>query len=410
MSALLYLTFCRYKNKFFELLRKPVKLILVIGFAILLVMNFAAADGSVAGSRPINEFRLIVLAFYLVCFFVEFRKGFKGGSSMFSQADINLLFMAPIKALPVFFYGVFGRLTSSLFMGLAFIYQFALLRSFYPITVKTMLVSVLGYGAVAFLSQLSGILLAIHKKGYYEYAVVTAHKDENDKNDGISTADVRVKKNSVGLKRGQGASAVFYRHMLENRRTKTALVSPTSLFYLVIIGVYGYVFEGNFLVPFFFSCMVSFLPVLSGRWIKELTMPHIYLIPQSPVKKLFFSLLEMLPKILVESVLQCGLIAFICKLGLAAFAVMCLARLSVSLVLTGSALLTARIFREREKNGIFLAASVVPGMLFLLPSVLVCMWMLSYGMGFLLGFCAMSAVNFIASAMLIFASRNILKY
>ncbi len=410
MRALFYLTFCKYKNKFLELLRKPLKLILVLGFAVLLVMNFSHSQSSPSGSRPIYEFRLIVGAFYLVCFILESRKGFKGGSSMFSLSDINLLFMSPIKQAPVFFYGVFGRLSSSLFMGVAFVYQFALLRSFYPITVREMLVAVVGYGAVAFLSQLAGILFAISKKGYYEYAVLSAHRNENEKNDGVSNADIKVRKNHLGLKKGQGASVLFYKHMLENRRTKSALLSPTSVFYLVIIGVYGFIFEGDFAILFSLSCMVSFLPVLGGRWLKELTMPHIYLIPEPPIKKLFYILPEMLPKILTEGVLQCGLIAFICRLGALSFAVMTAARLSVSFVLIGTALLASRLFREKEKNGIFLAASVVPGMMFLMPSVAACVWMLNFGMGLAVGFLVMATVNLLVSAILIFASRNILKY
>lgn len=408
MSSLVYLTCCKYKNKLIELLRKPLKLIILLGFAVLLVINFSLSQNAPSGSRPLNEYRLIVLAFYLVCFIVESGKGYKGGSSMFSLADVNLLFTSPIKHAPIFFYGVLGRLTSSLFMGVAFIYQFALLRSLYPITVRDMLLAVFGYGAVAFLSQLAGIFLAIYKKGYYEYAVLSANKGEKD--EGTGKAEVKVTKKHIGLKKGSGASAFFYRHMLENRRTKTSLLSPSSLFYLVIIGVYGFIFEGDFTLLFFFSCTVSFLPVLTGRWIKELTMPHLYLVPESPVKKLFFILLEMLPKIFTEGVLQCGLIAFICGLGFAAFVMMTVCRLSVSFVLVGSALLTARIFREREKNSILLALSIIPGIIFLIPSGIACVWTMSFGMGLVLGFCAMAAVNILVSALLIFASRNILKY
>ena len=79
-------------------------------------------------------------------------------------------------------------------------------------------------------------------------------------------------------------------------------------------------------------------------------------------------------------------------------------------MLTGTALLVSRILREREKNTAFLAASVAPGVLLLVPSVLVCVLALNYGMGLGIGFLMMSAVNLIISAVLIFASRNILKF
>ncbi len=504
MSALVYLTLSKYKNKLLELLHKPLKLILTLGFALLLVMNFSVAEASPSGTRPLNEWSAIIFGFYILCFVTETVKGFQSGGAMFDMADVNFLFVSPLKGAAVLSAGMFSRLGTSLWMGLAFIYQFALLRSYYPITPLYMLVAVIGYGVVAFLSQLAGMLIyfftcgeaervkkaraffyglcgaffavlavrlfasgvslasavrlftsgimklfpvagwvygavdGLYKRdylflaagiavclifvalcfyvftrsrhGYYEDVLLSAERNTETKNEGRAVREVKINKGVSGIKRGRGASVLFYKHMLENRRTKSALVSPTSVFYLVIIGVYGFIFDGDFALLFSLSCMVSFLPVLSGRWLRELSMPHVFLIPEPPVKKLFYILVEMLPKILTEGVLQCGLICYICRLGIGTFVTMTLARLSVSLVLTGTALLVSRLLREREKNGVFLAASVAPGVIFLIPSVVVCMLALNFGMGLGIGFIMMSAVNVLISAILIFASRNILKY
>lgn len=504
MRVLAYLTLCEYKNKLLELLHKPLKLILCLGFVLLLAMNFSVGNAAASGTRPLSEWCAVIFAFYILCFITEAVKGFQSGGAMFSMADVNFLFVSPIKGTSVLSKGMLSRLGSSLWMGLAFVYQFALLKSYYPITLFYMLTAVVGYGVVAFLSQLAGMLIYFYtcgegekikcakafffglcgvfsavfvlrlfssgvslgsavrlftsgvmklfpvagwvfsavdgickgeyalavagiaasavfvgicfavftksRHGYYEDVLLSAEKNTEAKNEGTAVRNVKIKKGVKGIKNGRGASVLFYKHMLENRRTRSALMSPSSLFYIVLIGVYGFIFDGDFTILFSLSCMVSFLPVLSGRWIKELTMPYVYLIPESPFKLLFYILPEMLPKILVEGILQCGLIAYICGFGAFSFAVMTVARLSVSFVLIGSAMLMARLFREREKNAVFIAASVLPGMLFLVPSMLATVGVLCFGAGLGIGFIVMSAVNVIVSAVLTFASRNILKY
>ena len=503
MSNLVYLTVLKAKNKLIELFHKPFKLIVILGFVLLLIMNFAVSKNSPIGERSLSEFKAIIFAFYILCFVTEIKKGFQSGGTMFSMADVNLLFMSPVNSVAVLFHGMLTRLGSSLFMGFAFIYQFSLLRSYYPIMAGDMLTAVAGYGAVVFVSQLAGmliyfytcgrterirtaktvlysvcgvfvllclaglleaehltvtsvvlavtslpmrlfpvagwiftavdgimlsdtvkvilgvipclifsavtfLLLAFSKHGYYEDVLLTAEKNADKKSD-ESAKSVSVIKTKDGELKGKGASVFFYKHLLENRRTKSALFSPTSIFYLVIIGVYGFVFDGDFVMLFSLSCMVSFLPVLSGRWLRELTMPHIYLVPEKPVKKLFYLLPEMLPKILIESVLQCALIGYLCNIGVMTSFFITLARISVSFVLVASALLMARIFREKEKNNIFIAMSVLPGMIFLLPSVVACVVTVNFLMSFSLAFIVMSAVNSAVSLLLLFFARNLLK-
>ncbi len=503
MNALFCLTTRKIKNKLLELIKNPFKLIVVIGFAVLLVMNFSVSGNSPSGERPFAEFKAIVFAFYILCFVSEAKKGFHSGGTMFSMADVNLLFMSPLRSAAILFYGMLSRLGSSLFMALAFVYQFALLRSCYTISVADMLTAIGGYAAVLFLSQLTGMLIysftcgdelkikrvkilfyslcaffvllclkdlvssayltvssvaltvtslpmrffpvagwvftavdgimlsdtlkiaagitvsvffsvlsfiviAFFKNGFYEDVLLSCEKNADRKADEGITAGTKIRRTGL-LKKGRGASVLFYKHCLENRRTKTAVFSPSAFFYLVLIGVYGFVFNGDFPILFSFSCMVSFLPVLSGRWLRELTMPHIFLIPEPPVKKLFFILPEMLPKLLTESVLQCALIGYICDLSLTTVLFVIIARLSVSFVLAGSALLAARIFREKEKNNIFLSLSVLPGILFTLPSVFCCVAALNLGLGLMLSFSVMALVNLTVSAVLLFASRNILK-
>ena len=78
-------------------------------------------------------------------------------------------------------------------------------------------------------------------------------------------------------------------------------------------------------------------------------------------------------------------------------------------MLIASALLTARIFRERAKNNVFIAMSVLPGMLFLLPSVFACVITLNFFYSFSFAFAVMAGVNCAVSLIILFFARNLLK-
>ncbi len=506
MKSLVYLSVCRYKNKLFELVRSPFKFILTLGFAILTVLNLFVDSFGYSGDRPLAEFKAIILAFYVCTFIMQSVKGFSHGGTMFSLTDVNFLFLSPIKPSDVLFHGMLGQLGSSLWMGLVFIYQFALLKSFYPVSVKEMLICVIGYGAVTFLSQLTGMLiyfftcgeekkikkakalyfalcaafallvsvrfitsdnfsisglamavtflpmrffpvagwvftavdgfilgdafkisagvalclifvifcfalLSLSKHGYYEDVLLTAEKTTVSKESGKAASDIKISSDGrKGIDKGEGASVIFFKHMLENRRSKSLLFSPTSLFYLVIIAVYALVFKNGIISVFVMSCTASILTILSGRWIKELTMPYIYILPDKAVRKLFFMLPEMLPKIIAESVAQCAVIGMLCKSGVKMTVALIAARVAFSFLLMGSALVTARIFREREKNNIFAAVCILSGVIFSLPSAGCAAFVAFYGFGLVNAFFVMAAVNVAVGFMLLFFARKLLSF
>lgn len=503
MRSLIYLSSRKIKNKFLELVKKPGKLILTLFFIALVIMNLSVESISYAGSRPLSEFYAIVFAFYILSFFTGINKGFSHGGTMFTLADVSFLFMSPVRPAAVLLYGMLGRLGSSLWMGIAFVYQFSLLRSYYPVGVKEMLVAVAGYAAVTFLSQLAGMLvyfftcgneaktatgkrllyvlififaafflpecdftsfsftsasyaltkpfmqlipvagwvfaivrgilegkaavitaggtaclifvaatfviLSRAKHGYYEDVLVSAEKNsELSQEERVAGRRKSVKNLKGTLTSGKGASVFFYKHILENRRAGTTLLSPMSLFYVVLIGVYGFVLKGDVISLFVMSCMLCIHTVLSGRWLRELTMPHIYMVPGSPTKKLFFILPELLPKIISESLIQCVLIAFICRCGVMLTAVLTVSRISFCFLLTAAALFTSKLMREREKSNVFVMLCLFFGMLFSLPSILVASGLLFYGMGTVAAFSAICAVNILIGFAVLFMSRKLL--
>ncbi len=505
MKSLFYLTSRTWKNKFSELIRSPLRLIVTVGFIALLIMNFSADIFHSYGQRPLEEFYAIIFLFYALAFLTGAYRGFTHGGSVFSLTDVNFLFTSPLKPSSVLFHGMMNQLGSSLWMGLVFVYQFALLRSLYPVGTKEMLLCVLGYGAVVFLSQtaamlfyfftcgeeekikkakavfylvclvfllifLSGVdfysfsLLSLAKgfispvmgafpvagwifalvkgvfegnytqciiafsasavfvasvflvlsrsaHGYYEDVLLTAEKNAADKASGNVGKDKKsFSEVKGGIGKGKGASVVFYKHLLENRRTKTSLFTQGSAFYIVLIVVYALVFKTDAISLFAMSCTASIITVIGGRWVKELTLPYIYLIPGRSVKKLFFLLPEMLPKVLTESAVHSALIAVLCKLGARMIPAFFAARVSFCFVVMASALLTARIFREKEKNNIFAATAMAASLAFSLPSVAVFMSVASFGFGTFIGLIMMSAINIIVGTVVLFFARKLLSF
>ncbi len=504
MRSLIYLSSRRVKNKLLELLHKPGKLILSLMFVTVLVMNLSIERISASGSRPISEFYAIVFAFYIICFVTQVSNGFSRGGAIFTLSDVSFLFMSPVKPTAVLFHGMMGRLGTSLWMGLAFVYQFSLLRSFYPVGVRDMFVAVIGYGAIVFLSQLAGMLvyffscgdeikttvarrvlyalifvfavllaaecdfgsfgltsvsesltrpammlfpvagwvfaivkgvlegkaaivtagavvsvvfvaatfviLSVSKHGYYEDVLITAEKNAELSESGRVTVRRRKAKSvSGGIGKGKGVSVFYHKHRLENRRSGTSLFSSVTFYYLLLIGVYGFVFRSDAATLFILSCMIGIHTVLSGRWLKELTMPWIYTVPGSPSGKLFFILPELLPKVIAESILQGVLIAFICKSETVMTAVFILARISFCFLLTASALFTSKIMREREKSNVFVMLCMFFGMLFSVPSLVAVFGLLYFGMGTVIAFVALTAVNTVAGFAVLFMSRNLLR-
>lgn len=509
MKSLIFLTSRKLKNKLFELMKSPGKLIMTLGFILLFVMNMSIDKFSASGSRPIVEFYAIIFVFYIICFMIETKKGFERGGTMFSLCDVNFLFLSPIKPAAVLFYAMAGRMGASLWMGIAFIYQFSLLRTNYAISFYDMIYAVIGYGAVAFLSQLAGMLIyfftcgnseklkkaklvfylccavflvpfalsvftnphfpsltvtdaaegitaeamklfpvvgwvfaavegiimgltpqlicaasvslffavavfviiSSFRHGYYEDVLLSAEKTADSK----GTGEVRIDEKTLleenrKIRKGKGASAFFHKHLLENRRTKATIFPAMSAFYLVIVAVYAFVFKRGAIELFMVSSTFSVLSILTGRWVKELTLPYIYLVPDKPVKKLFYLLPEMLPKVITESVLHCLVIGFVGKYGAVTVVAMIFARISLCFVLMASALIVARFFREKEKNNIFVAVCIFVGMVFAIPSIISFFFFSDYGMGVVAGFGAMTALNIPTGFLLLFFARNLLKF
>src|SRR5699024_3230434 len=93
----------------------------------------------------------------------------------------------------------------------------------------------------------------------------------------------------TGLGGGWGASAFWYKHRIENRRSRKWLLSGIEIvFILVNIGFAFFMRDSGIVAPLAFAAYMMFFYVALGRLMKEMTKPYVYLVPEPPTKKLLW--------------------------------------------------------------------------------------------------------------------------
>jgi len=147
-----------------------------------------------------------------------------------------------------------------------------------------------------------GLLLAVLSKldlDYYEDVLSATEEFESKLRAKREGRDVTLNKKKVrnvkGGFSGYGARTIFEKHMLEYRKASFFLFFDKATLMVVLFGI-GFKFlmgEGgiSILVTLFFSAYMLFFFVVQGKWPTELGKPYIFLIPESNVKKLFYSTL-----------------------------------------------------------------------------------------------------------------------
>ena len=105
----------------------------------------------------------------------------------------------------------------------------------------------------------------------------------------INNSKKKVKKVKY-INKGSGASAIFFRQLMEYRKTGFGFINTLSIIYFIASVTIG-IFAPHFDLRIVFGCSVYLLMIFSfaGKWQQELAKPYVYLIPDSSFKKVFFS-------------------------------------------------------------------------------------------------------------------------
>lgn len=511
MSALSYLIVKKLKNRAKEIFSKPSQLILLVIIVLLIGFTAFASETTHCGEyRSIDELYSLVMLLYTAVFILVSKNGFSNGASIFSMADVNLIFVSPFKNTKVLFYGLLSQLGRSLTLGLFILYQSSLVRSTYGVDYKALVYIFIGYGITVFLSQMTAMLiysltsaddkkcrfakvvfysvigifavvlladcvkngginlpnlvassntwvikafpvsgimsLAVEgmlesklslvlyaliycavfvavfygivyftAKDFYEdvlksaevsFTAITARKEGKAQ----ETAPRNVKVGKTGFSKGIGASVLYEKHKIENRRSKTFLVSGISLVFIVLTAVYCYVMP-DVVGIFAVNVYMLTIGVGTGRWAKELLLPYVYLIPEKSSAKLFHILREQLPQIATESILCFLPVYFILQTGIIETVAMIFARTTFGFLFIGVNLVLQRFMGSSDKKFLVVTIYFLLAMLFSVPAIAVGALLgmyLPFNMEF--AFLAMSCANIITSCITLFCCRNILEY
>lgn len=160
MKSLIYLLILKGKNNILALLKKPFQLLFIVVFvALMLFTVFSAKTSHSTAYRSIEELYSIVLIYFSGIFIMFSKNGFHSGASLFSMADVNLLFLSPIKSRTILTYGLFQGLGKAITLGFFILYQSSLIRGTYGVGFSALVFILIGYALTVLLSQMTAMII-----------------------------------------------------------------------------------------------------------------------------------------------------------------------------------------------------------------------------------------------------------
>lgn len=223
-------------------------------------------------------------------------------------------------------------------------------------------------------------------------------------------APKNIKTGKTGINKSFGASAIYEKHKIENRRSKKLILSAASVVTVIFSIITAFVFSDEPIAVFGMNIYIMTMTVAAGRWAKELSYPYIYLIPESSFKKLLYTIKSDIPTIIAESILCLAPMYFICYLTVTDTVGMIFSRISFGLLIISVNLFTQKIFGVSDKKKLIIFIYFFLIILFSMPGILAAV-AVGLAMPFYLGFAfmAMGAVNILVALILIFFSRKLLE-
>ncbi len=261
------------------------------------------------------------------------------------------------------------------------------------------------------------ILVKVKQTDYYEdvlkatevsFSAITAKKE------GKLTEAVpqNVKVGKTGLGGGNGSDVFYYKHKVESRRAKAFIFDVQTLVYMAVISVFSFIFRNEGILPVLvLSIYLQMFSIALGRWVKELIMPYVYLIPEKPMKKLFNCLKESFVKIISEAVVLFIIVGLIVKLEPLEILGCIILRISCGILFTGVNLFCDRFFGGISVKALTLILYFLFAMIFALPAIITAfiLYQFTYT-DFWIIYLISAIVNTLSGVITLFMSRNVLQY
>ena len=283
------------------------------------------------------------------------------------------------------------------------------------------LVLIIVFIAITVLFILSVVVAMIKfKPDYFEDCLInsenTYHAKQALKGDRSAQANIRKKtryKNvtSMEFKGGMGGSSFFYRHLIEIKRTDRAVFFGLSSLLCLGLGIgIGYISRlvdyAFVIVSFAIACYANVFLAGITKLSQELTRQFIYLVPDSPFKKLVYASISSILRPFVNGILLFLPPVFISGFPLLQSLALIVCFASVNFVFTAANIVMYNIFGKFSRTSIIFFLYFLFVILMLGPGAGVGV---VFGLIFdsmALGFFVASIINFAISIGVTFACRN----
>lgn len=273
-----------------------------------------------------------------------------------------------------------------------------------------------GAGATAAFVLLMLVLVTKMHADFYEdvlkatevsFSAITSKKEGQLR----ETVPKNIKTGAVGIGGGSGASAFYYKHKVENRRARVFLLDTTSLVFVGTIWLFSFFMrDGGLVAVFAFATYMQIFSVSMGRWLRELTLPYVYLVPAGAFQKLLAICRETILKICVEAVLvflPAGLILQAKPLEIAA----CIfARIGFGVLFMAGNIMIERILGTLTSKTLILFLYFLILIVLAAPGVVLGVIVGIFLSSTALAFAAMAVWNLGASILIFYLCRDILNY
>lgn len=513
MKPLFYILKKSLKNTVKEILRKPRLLIgyvlAMLFFGLMIAYTlFMPSSNLKRGSAEL--FGSIIIGVLLFVVYTGISQGTTKGSSFFRQADVNLVFPAPVSSQKVLIYGFIQQLKSTFLILILVACQLPNIKNYFPLKnyggillliITFFLVfsmSILGiftysavskskaiknyitkgmyifYGILAliflsflmkskdpatsaieffnssfftyfpfigwfkqvymgavngfnivffinlfliivFLILMMYIMYAMNTDYYEDVLAATEYKEEilkNKKAGNTMTWNSKAKLKKVDHKyAGTGAKAIFYRHILEYRKSGFFFIDRMT-FITAASGIAFMLFmpQKSLNTILYFSIYMLFLFQIQSKWSQELSKPYICLIPASSASKVFYATLASNIKNFIDGFVLFAAAGIIFKADPISVILCAFAYTSFGAVFIYGDVLSRRLFGSHSKNLNFFLKFILI-ILVITPGIVISAIFLFISdnriMGSYISFVILIAYNLIFTFLLLFLGKGI---
>lgn len=214
-------------------------------------------------------------------------------------------------------------------------------------------------------------------ESYYEWRDAMRSGTMNDR---IMMGSQKINLRNTGIKRGYGASSIFFKHLCEgSRRSRFMFFNINTVVLIFISLITGLVIKtaagesipttAIYIAAVVICAYIQFFFSAAGDWVKELSKPYIFLIPDNAVKKLIMAGATSIIKPYTDGIIAFGILGIAVGGNIIDIIVSMLAYGSFGSVYIAANILAQRIVGMDGNRGVFITFYMSFIVLLMIPGI-----------------------------------------